>query len=134
MAVERGWETETEEEKEQEDVDQPEDDNLEYSEWVTGLTAQLEQLVDNGGAGTRWEEVAVRRKFGWAGHMLRRGDARRTARFLRAEETEKKRQRPGHPRSRWTYTFLQRLGDGWQEQAADRYWWRFFAREAERLD
>ena len=68
----------------------------------------------------------MKRKFGWAGHLVRRGDGRRTSRVVRAEEKSKKRAGPGRPCLRWHDSFVGLLGNDWATVAEDREEWRFF--------
>ena len=82
------------------------------------------------GGGKCWEDEAVKRKFGWAGHVLRRPDNRPAKLALYGWQRQSRRARPGAPRRRWTLTFEELLGEGWQENAQDRQGWRNWADEA----
>ena len=132
----RKWGGETEEgedeeeENEEEEHEERAEESLEYSEWIRSLTRELEERVEKGGAGTKWEEEAVRRKVGWTGHMLRRGPERRTARMLEAEERGRKRKKQGVPVRRWADSFTRVLGGGWQQEAQDRSQWKFWQKIA----
>ena len=86
------------------------------------MEEDLEDLKEQ----TRWEELIVKRKFSWAGHMARRGDARRTSRVVRAEEKVKTRARPGRPSLKWQDSFVALVGHSWAEVAHIREDWRFY--------
>jgi hypothetical protein len=119
-------EEEREEGEEDEEQEEKEEESTEYGRWVRNLTRELEEEVEKGGAGTKWEEEAVRRKFAWTGHMIRRGQERRTARVVEATEESLRRARRGFPTTRWDDTFKQILGDAWQGEAQQREQWRFW--------
>jgi hypothetical protein len=124
-------EEEEEEETEEQERAEADEESIEYGRWVSHLTKELEDLVEAGGAGTKWEEEALRRKFAWTGHILRRGQARRTARVAEAEQVGTLRVRRGAPTTRWADSFRSVLGDDWQASAQDRHWWRFWATTAQ---
>jgi hypothetical protein len=108
------------------------DPAVEYGEWVSALTHELEEKIEEGGAGTKWEEEAVRRKWAWVGHQLRRSPARRTTRVVEAV-VEGRRVRRGAPSAGWADSFRRVLGDDWKHTAASRDDWRFFGKEAATL-
>ena len=99
---------------------------------VKAHTRTLEEELEAAAVDYRWEEQAMARKWGWTGHILRRGDSRRTAQLLKANPRAggRRRLRGGKPRHRWDWLFLEILGDGWQEVAMDRETWRFYTDEA----
>ena len=99
-----------------------------YEEWIQVVTTEVEDAVARMGRRARWEEDVAARKFSWAGHMVRRGDSRRSARVLRMEETTSRAKR-GRPKQRWEDTMRGLMGNGWQDAAADREWWRYFGDE-----
>ena len=105
------------------------EDSVEYNEWLQFVTRKFEASIDDLGVQAKWEELVVQRKFGWAGHMARRGDDRRTSRFARAQEKRRKRARCGRPVIRWHDTFVSFVGDDWTVVAQNREDWRPFLGE-----
>jgi exonuclease III/cell envelope opacity-associated protein A len=124
----RKWQGAQEEERETDEEEQDEnaDESQEYGRWISNLTRELEAVVEEGKAGTRWEDEALRRKYAWTGHILRRGQERRTARVVAAEEDVLKRARRGFPTKRWDDSFKRVLGDNWHGEAQDRAQWQFW--------
>ena len=101
-------------------------DAISYSEWLKFVTKQVEEEARSLGGGHMWEEIIVKRKFGWSGHLVRRGCSRRTARVLRAHQLGRWRARPGRPKQRWEDSMVSLVGYGWQSTATDRDAWRYF--------
>jgi hypothetical protein len=131
----RRWEGDRREEQADEYGDYvglfPEDPaDVTYANWISALTKELEEKVEEGGAGTKWEEEAVKRKWAWTGHQLRRNPARRTTSVVAAAFEGVRRVRRGTPTTRWADTFCRTLGDNWQVIALERAEWRFWGGEA----
>ena len=80
-------------------------DQVEYAQWIAWTTRRMEEILQDRGNKGRWEEEAMSRKYGWAGHMIRRGPGRRTTRMVAMEETSRKRIRKGRPITRWADSF-----------------------------
>ena len=107
--------------------EQEEEGGISYAEWVSFVTHQVEEEVEKMGTAQRWEELIVERKFGWAGHVLRRGQGRRSRRIL-CKASFGTRLARGHPTQTWESSFMHLVGVGWQDVAADRSWWHDISR------
>ena len=101
-------------------------DAISYSDWLSFVTHRIEDEVAPLWHVLAWEELILKRKFGWAGHIVRRGVSRRTARVLAARESGKRRARTGRPNQRWDDSMVAFVGNDWRTTAADRTSWRYF--------
>jgi hypothetical protein len=114
------WEAEGEEVAEEE---------LSYGDWLRGVTRELEDMVEEEGL-KKWEDEAVRAKWRWAGHVLRRTGDRPALTAIRTLKENRPRATAGAPGRRWAKSFTEVLGEGWQEEAADRQQWKSWTDEA----
>jgi hypothetical protein len=105
------------------------DEEICYGDWLRWATRELEDLVEGEGL-KKWEDEAVRAKWRWAGHVLRRTGDRPALTALRTLKEKKPRATAGTPGRRWARSFLEVLGEGWQEEAADRRQWKEWTDEA----
>ena len=70
--------------------------------------------------------MVMKKKYCWAGHVLRRGNARRTSRMTQTREQMMKRTKPGRPKLRCEDSFVGFVGGGWREVAQDGELWKRF--------
>ena len=106
-----------------------EDEALTFEEWMKASTSILEVVVDDMGA-RRWEEEAIRRKWRWTGHVIRRGGERPFLNVLKWEPAGRKRSRRGAPKQVWESSFVKLLGQGWEQATLNRDEWKAWAEEA----
>ena len=98
------------------DTGEDTEQELEYNAWLRLLTHNLETCVGKVEGGV-WEEEALRRKFRWVGHVLRRGHIRRVATVIRVEIREKRRLSESNPGNSWSKLFENTMGTNWQDLA-----------------
>jgi hypothetical protein len=101
------------------------EEELSYGEWLRGATREMEEKMEDKGL-KKWEEEAVRQKWRWAGHVLRRSGERPSTTAIHTLKENRVRARAGNPGRRWAKSFEEVLGDGWQEEALDREAWKFW--------
>jgi hypothetical protein len=106
-----------------------EEEELSYGEWLQGATRKLEEMVEDKGL-KKWEEEAVRQKWRWAGHVLRRTGERPSTTAIHTLRENRVRAKAGNPCRRWAKSFEEVLGEDWQKEAQDREAWRFWTGEA----
>jgi hypothetical protein len=105
------------------------EERLSFGEWLQGVTREMEERMEEQGL-RKWEEEAVRLKWRWAGHALRRSEEKPTLTVLRTINEKRWRAKAGTPRRRWATTFSELLGEEWQKTAVFREEWRRWGEEA----
>ena len=101
-----------------------------YVDWIQRATRKAEDAMANYGVPS-WVEECSRRKFQWAGHVLRRSDGRWSKQVFCWCPVGSRSQ--GRPLIRWSDSFTNffekmsaAIGQqvDWMNRAADRDWWK----------
>ena len=79
------------------DTDMSSEEELSFAEWMQLSTNMVEDTLDDLGC-RRWEEEAMRRKWRWTGHVVRRGGDWPFLKILGWSGGRRKRSGPGAPR------------------------------------
>ena len=95
-----------------------------WVEWLQRTARNVEWAIEKGKVAD-WVVEQRRRKWRWAGHVMRRTDSRWTRRIVHWLPLGGQR-RPGRPTTRWEdalETFAKRSGFRWEDEALDRIEW-----------
>ena len=110
-----------------------EEAQLNYGDWLRGATRELEEMVEETGL-KKWEEEALRQKWRWTGHVLRRTGERPARTAIQTLLENRPRVVWGGHFRRWSKSFEEVLGGSWQNEAKDRQQWRLWSDEAIRFE
>ena len=96
-----------------------------WVEWLQRTARNVEWAMEKGKV-VDWVAEQRRRKWRWAGHVMRRTDSRWSRRMVQWLPVGGRR-RPGRPTTRWEdalESFANRLGFRWENEALDQKDWK----------
>ena len=123
-----GEEEENEEQEHEEEQEEEEEEKAEGETWIQWMmrTARVVGAALEKAKVPDWVEEQKRRKWRWAGHVVRRTDMRWSHRMLLWRPIRRGSRPVGRRTTRWEDSikkFASEQGFSWRMAAKDRVWW-----------